>query len=197
MSRGRDSFRRVRPLLRGLSRVLRVFPAGARRAFLTAFRNTPGLVGTGLRYAAVHSLARRCGDNVKVGPYVLLSYLEHCELGSNISINEFCSIGCLGGLVIEDDVAIAHGTTILTTEHDFFQADVPTRDAPTIRKPTRVGAGVWLGAGVKVLAGVTIGHDAVVGAGSVVTRDVPPYAVAAGVPARVLKHRPGAPGGAA
>ncbi|MEL6612423.1 MAG: acyltransferase [Bacteroidota bacterium] len=160
-----------------------------RYGYLVFVRGTPGLLGIGLRYIAVKSLARECGDNVKIGPYVLLSYLEECSFGSNISINEFCSVGCLGGLHIGDDVAIAHGTTILTTEHDFMQTDVPIKDAPTIKMPTVIEAGVWLGTGVKITGGVTVGEHSVVGAGSVVTKSVPAYVVAAGVPAKVLKHR--------
>ena len=64
-----------------------------------------------------------------------------------------------------------------------------TSPGSTVARPTRIGADVWLGAGVTVLGGVTIGDGCVVGAGAVVTRDLPPYAIAVGVPARVTGSR--------
>ncbi|MBN1681622.1 MAG: acyltransferase [Anaerolineae bacterium] len=160
-----------------------------RYGLLALFRGTPGMIGLGIRYVCVRSLARSCGDNVYIGPYSFLTYLEHCDIGDHVSIREFASIGCWGGLRIGNNVSLAAGVVILTTEHDYTQADTPIRDASIVDKQTIIEDDVWIGARVCVTAGVTIGQGAVVGAGSVVTQTVPPYAVTAGVPARIIRQR--------
>jgi galactoside O-acetyltransferase len=74
--------------------------------------------------------------------------------------------------------------------HDFSRIDIPIIQQPSVsRGGIRIEPDVWLGARVTVLDGVTIGRGSVVGAGAVVTRDLPPYSVAAGVPAKVLRTR--------
>jgi acetyltransferase-like isoleucine patch superfamily enzyme len=95
----------------------------------------------------------------------------------------------MGGLIIENDVSIGHGSTILTTEHDYMQTELPMRNAPLIKKPTHIKRDVWIGCHVTVLAGVTIGEGAVIGAGAVVTKSIPDYAIAVGVPAQVKCYR--------
>jgi len=138
------------------------------------------------------SLAKQYGDNVFVSQYALLSFVEYFEIGTNVSIREYCNFGAAGGLIIGDDVSIAHGTSIFTTEHDFQQLDRPMRSAPVIFKRTTIEDDVWIGARSLITAGVTIVHGAVVGGGSVVTEDVPPFAIVAGVPAKVIGSRHGA-----
>ena len=119
-------------------------------------------------------------------PACYLSDLDGLELGSNIKIGEMCFIGAAGGVVIEDDVSLAHATTVLTEEHDYTKAG-PLRETPLVFAEVTIRRGVWIGAGVRITAGTEIGEESVVGAGAVVTRDVPPFSVAAGVPARVLR----------
>ncbi|GIQ80928.1 hypothetical protein KIPB_001808 [Kipferlia bialata] len=71
----------------------------------------------------------------------------------------------------------------------YHPLDAPTRvSGLELSKPVTIGNRVWLGMGAQILPGVTIGDDCVVGAGSVVTRDIPPGCVVAGVPARVIRH---------
>lgn len=192
MKRGRDVFRLVKPVLLALAWVLERLPQPLRYGVLALFRGTPGLIGLGLRYACVRSLARSCGDNVSIGPYTFFSYLRNCDIGSNVTIYALCSVGCRGGLHIGDDVSLSIGTVVLTTEHDYRRADVLMRGAPALLKRTTIEDGAWVGARVTITAGVTIGRGAVVGAGAVVTRSVPPYSIAAGVPARVIGWRAGA-----
>lgn len=86
-----------------------------------------------------------------------------------------------GGIMIEDDVQIAANVQHLSNNHDPYDRQILTC------KPIRICRGVWIGAGATVLPGVTIGKHAIVGAASVVTKDVPDYAVVAGNPARVIK----------
>jgi acetyltransferase-like isoleucine patch superfamily enzyme len=187
--RGRDLFKLVKPLIELAVTILRFLPRGSRYGLLALFRGTPGLIGVGVRYLCVRSLARTCGDNVFVGAYTFLTYLEHCDIGNNVSIREFCDIGALGGLTIGNNVAIASGTVILTTEHDYQQTVSSMRDAPLLLKPTIIEDNVWVGSHVGITAGVSIGQGSVIGIGAVVTRSIPPNSIAVGVPARVIGQR--------
>jgi acetyltransferase-like isoleucine patch superfamily enzyme len=172
--------------------LLSLLPRPVGVLLLGLFRGFPGYPGLALRYVCVRRLAAACGDNVAVHPGVYLSDLDGLSLGSNIKIGEMCFIGAAGGVVIESDVSVAHGSTILTEEHDYRQ-EGPLRDTPLMFAPVTIRRGVWIGAGVKVTAGVEIGEGAAVGAGAVVTHDIPAGTVAAGVPARVLRSRADGP----
>lgn len=104
-----------------------------------------------------------------------------------ITIGNFCSIG--------PEVLIfgqADHPTDLPSTYPFrtllFAPEAGNRDAVT-RGGVAIGSDVWIGARAMILSGVSIGHGAVIGAGAVVTRDVPPYAIAVGNPARVVRHR--------
>ena len=86
-------------------------------------------------------------------------------------------------------VAIARGVYISDHSHGFSHPNIPVRDQPLDRvAPVVIERGAWLGQNVVVMPGVTIGAGTVIGANSVVTRDIPPRVVAAGTPARVLRE---------
>ena len=86
-----------------------------------------------------------------------------------------------GGITIEDEAQLAANIQLITNNHDFY-------DRPILPcKPILICKGAWVGAGATILPGIRIGKHAVVGAASVVTKDVPDYAVAVGNPARVIK----------
>lgn len=143
------------------------------------------------RYICLKSITKSCGYNIKIGHSVYLTYMENCELGSNISINEFCSIGCKGGVKIGDNVSIAHRSTILSTSHNIPNNNSIIKHSGVSLKKTIIGNDVWIGAGVVITAGVTIGNGVVIGANSVVTKDIPDYSIYAGVPAKLIRKRNG------
>jgi len=107
------------------------------------------------------------------------------EIGEGVFINYGCSISANEQVRIGDRCSI--GTHVIIMDNDFHQVDPQRREERPNSAPIVLEENVWLGARVIVLKGVTIGHDSVVGAGSVVTRDIPPRCVAAGVPARVIR----------
>ena len=110
-------------------------------------------------------------------------------LGREVSINARASIdGGAAGIHIGDGTRIATGTTLYAFNHGL-DPDRPLRDQPVTSRGIRVGADVWIGANAGVTDGVTIGDHAVVAMGAIVTRDVPAWAIVAGVPARVVGDR--------
>ncbi len=103
-------------------------------------------------------------------------------VGKGVFINHSAILSASGGIEFEDGVSIAPGVRIATINHDFNQRHtIYTYGKVTIKK------NAWIGMNVTIVPGVTIGEYAVVAAGAVVTKDVPPYAVVGGVPAKVIK----------
>jgi len=89
-----------------------------------------------------------------------------------------------------DDVIMGPNVIIWSVSHEYRRTDIPIRLQPsTPERPPVIGDDVWIGARAIIMPGVAIGSHAVIGAASVVTRDVPEYAVVAGVPSRVIKMR--------
>jgi acetyltransferase-like isoleucine patch superfamily enzyme len=177
----------AKPALLAGGWVLGLLPRGVASVLFTLLRLMPTRLGVAARYVVVRRLAKYCGDCVAVHDGVYLFRLDNAAFGDNVSVHPMCYLDATGGLTIGNDVSIAHGASILTTEHDYTQPGVMIRDAPVTRAAVTIGDDVWIGAGARILAGVTIGAHAVVGAGAVVTRDVAARQVVAGVPARVLK----------
>lgn len=115
--------------------------------------------------------------------------------GGRITIAEDVFIGPYtvlyghGGITIGADSLISMHCRILSSNHTIPNPDSHIRWEADQLLPTQIGKDVWLGAGVTVLGGVTIGNGCVVGAGAVVTKNLPPYAIAMGVPAKVVRMR--------
>ena len=106
-------------------------------------------------------------------------------LGKNSYVNKHTEIRCKKSVSIGDDTAIAGRVIILDTDAHSVYSDGGTSE---MTAPVRIGNHVWIGAGSVILKGVSIGDGAIVAAGSVVNRDVPPRTVAAGVPAGIKKE---------
>ncbi len=130
---------------------------------------------------------RPVAAGVTVFPPFSSDFGKNIVLGDRIFINSGCRFQDQGGITIGDDCLIGHNAVLATLNHDLD----PTRRPDLHPSPIRIGKNVWLGANVTVLPGVTIGDNAVVGAASVVTRDVPENAVVVGSPARVVRTVPG------
>lgn len=104
-------------------------------------------------------------------------------LGKNVFINHACSFLDIGGIAIEDNVLIGPRVNITSENHPLDPSD---RKA-LIPNPVHIKRNAWIGAGATILPGVTVGENAVVAAGAVVSRDVPPNTVVAGIPAKIIK----------
>ncbi|MEO7020963.1 MAG: acyltransferase [Ktedonobacteraceae bacterium] len=109
---------------------------------------------------------------------------QKVSIGNGTVINQGCLLYTTGGLVIGEHVSISAGTWLVTGSHDINDPLFSV-----FYKPIIIGDNVWIGMRATILPGVTIGEGAIIMAGAMVTRDVPPYAIAGGVPAKVVKQR--------
>jgi len=165
-----------------------------------------------LRRACWRALARRFGHGVRIGRGALARHLETFEIGDGVFVGEqvfiqgrfdgTCIIGSyawLGpqsyfdarALVIEESVGWGPGARVLGSEHTGVPIDVPIIQTDLVIEPVRICAGADIGTSAVILPGVTVGTGAVIGAGAVVTRNVEPFAIVAGVPARFVRWRAG------
>ncbi len=136
------------------------------------------------------------GIDVGEGTVVNRGAVLSCK-GGKIAVGAGCNIGQLSILHSESSIVLeehcllaAYCYLVAGGNHDFSRTDMPVILQPSISKGgIRLQHGVWLGADVTVMDGVTVGHDAVVGAKSLVTADIPPLTVAVGTPARVTRSR--------
>lgn len=143
-------------------------------------------LGTGVKLSKFINLyGCQVGDNVKIGAFVEIQ--KNVRVGSNCKISSHSFI--CEGVTIEDDVFIGHGVTFIndvypraTSASGELQTESDWKAIPTLVKH-----GASIGSGATILANVVIGEEAIVGAGSVVTRDVPPHCIVAGNPARLLR----------
>jgi acetyltransferase-like isoleucine patch superfamily enzyme len=158
----------------------------------------------------------RIGEHCKIGPNVqlrpgiangnvgILTIDKDCELcagviikcyggkvkiGPNTFMGEYVVLYGHGGIEIGENTLIAMHTCIVSSNHTIPAQDTLIRSQPDMLLPVNIGNDVWIGAGVKILGGVTIGDGCVIGAGAVVAKDLPPYAIAIGVPAKITGYR--------
>lgn len=110
------------------------------------------------------------------------------KIGTACLISIDCYFDLADEIVIGDHVSVTRQTMLITGKHQVGPAK--RRLGPLVTQPIHIGTGVWLGARCTVLPGVTIGEGAVVGAGAMVTKDVPPNTLVAGVPAKVIRQLP-------
>lgn len=146
------------------------------------------LIGKGSLIHAVNNIQLKNGVHVS----------RYCTLRSgpgDIVVNEMVNIGTYshidghGGVEIGKNTLLARNVEILSGSHIFKDPTIPIRFQGTDLKKTIIGEDVWLGFRATVLPGVTVGDGTVVGAGAVVTKDIPKYSIAVGVPAKVIKKR--------
>ncbi len=134
-------------------------------------------------YAGV--LRELFGERLGEGSYIAAptsgAAFDRIHIGKNVYINSNVLLMARGGITIEDNAMIAANAQIISNNHDPYDLQILTC------KPVVIGESAWIGAGATILPGVRVGKHAVVGALSVVTKDVPDYGVAAGSPAKIVK----------
>jgi acetyltransferase-like isoleucine patch superfamily enzyme len=165
-----------------------------------------------MRRVLWHAIAKQVGDGVQIGSHVGFKHLETFELGDRVFIGSQTYIQgrfdgrCIIGnhvwigpqsyfdardLILEDYVGWGPGAKVLGSTHIGVPIDVPVIQTDLEIKPVKVETGADIGTNAVLLPGVTVGKGSIVGAGAVVTKDVPPFAIVAGVPAQFMRWRDG------
>ena len=120
-------------------------------------------------------------------PGVILCYPTNIVFGKNVFINRNVNITARAPISIGNDVLIGNNVIINSGNHNYSNSNLLIREQGHLTSPINIEDNVWIGANSVVLKGVTIGKGSVIGAGAVVTKDVPPKCVYGGVPARLIK----------
>jgi acetyltransferase-like isoleucine patch superfamily enzyme len=181
-------------------------------ALYSQYRSAEGIFETQLRRMLFRAMCRRCGHGLQVGPDVVVKHPETMEFGDSVFIGAqtmiqgrfdgTCRIGShvwIGPhayfdarhLVLEDYVGWGPGAKVLGSAHTGDPVDAPIITTALVIKPIVIGYGADIGTNATILPGVRVGAQSIIGAGAVVSGDIPEYAVAAGVPARVTRMRKG------
>ena len=159
--------------------------AGAAALDLVAAYNATSARQRPLRRHLLEQLLGAVGEDTEIRPPLYVDYGSNLRIGARSFANFGLVALDVAAITIGDDVQIGPNVQLLTPTHPVEPE--PRRQKWEAAQPITIGDNVWLGGGVIVLPGVTIGADTVVGAGSVVTRDLPAGVVAVGNPARVVR----------
>lgn len=140
-----------------------------------------------LRTSVAEHCFSECGKNVNIEKGADFGTGVGISIGNNSGIGVNCKVR--GPLSIGDNVMMGPDCVVLTHTHNFDRTDVPMIEQGMSVEPVVIGDDVWIGTRVIILPGVKIGNGVIIAAGAVVTKDIPDYAVAGGVPAKVIKYR--------
>jgi len=159
-------------------------------------------VGSGLnlmKYSTINALSYNgveIGNNFTLGKYaiiectgVLRNVGNSLKIGNNVGINHYCFIGVRGDIEIGDNVIFGPRVNIFSENHNYEDLDIPIKNQGVTKGKTTIGSDVWIGANVSIMSGVDIGNGCVIAAGSVVTKNILPYSIVGGVPAKIIKNR--------
>jgi acetyltransferase-like isoleucine patch superfamily enzyme len=192
------------------SHLKRAYSPGELLALFSRYRNEEGPFESQMRRILVRAMCRNAGHSLQTGVGLVLKHPETVEIGDSVFLGSqtmiqgrydgMCRIGdhvWIGpqayidarNLIMEDYVGWGPGAKILGSTHTGDPIDAPIIATDLIIKPVVVGYGADVGTNATVLPGIHIGANSIVGAGAVVTSDVPEYAVVAGVPAKIIRYR--------
>jgi acetyltransferase-like isoleucine patch superfamily enzyme len=153
-------------------------------------------IGSGTEIEAGVVLSSKYGGTITIGKNciirkgaMLLTYGGNIILGNYCGVNIYTILYGHGGLLVGDYVQFAAHCVAIPANHEFSSLDIPIWKQPLSKKGIIIENDVWVGANVSILDGVKIGKGAVIGAGSVITKDILSFTINAGNPSKILKSR--------
>ena len=160
----------------------------AKNLFQDAIRVTMGLnnkyhTPEEIREIMTELTGKKIDDTFRMFPPFYTDFGKNITIGKNVFINSGCHFQDQGGIEIGDGCLIGHNVVLATINHDLY----PENNRINHYAPIKLGKSVWVGSNSTILPGVTVGDWAVIAAGAVVTRDVPPMTIVGGVPAKVIR----------
>lgn len=187
-----------------LSKIHRSIKKILSRYYLRRFRKVGNMDKNSFAEGAIKSVGEQyikigkdfhCGERLKLRAFDCwegITFHPSIKIGDNVSIETDCHISAVNSVEIGDNVLIA--SFVFISDHSHGEATAKDLDFPPLQRklyskgPIKIGRNVWLGEKVTILGGVSIGESAIIGAGSVVTKNIPARCVAAGNPAKVIKQ---------
>lgn len=144
------------------------------------------VVARKFRYIWLKLIVAKCGTNIDVDKFA--RFTPELKIGNNSGIGNYCELN--GPITIGDDVMMGPEVVMYTTRHNDEHTDIAMRyQGFKEQLPIVIGNDVWIGRRVIIMPGVTVGDGVIIGAGAVVTKNIPPYCVVGGVPAKVIRYR--------
>lgn len=140
-----------------------------------------------IRRVICHSLFDYCGKNVNIEQGARFATGFRIRIGSGSGLGVNASVH--GPLCIGENVMMGPDVTILSQTHIIDRVDIPMGQQGMREAEVIIGNDVWIGMRVVIMPGVKVGNGVVIGAGAVVTKDIPDYAIVGGVPAKIIKFR--------
>lgn len=171
------------------------FSAMMRAAIWSAVAKRAGAglsVGSGVGFKHLDTVSIGVGVFIGAQSYLQGRFDGSCEIGDHVWIGPQSYFDARA-LIIEEYVGWGPGAKVLGSVHTALPVEVPIIQTDLEIRPVRIGAWADIGTGAVILPGVTIGQGSIIGAGAVVTGDIPPFSIAAGVPARVIRSRQSRP----
>lgn len=134
-------------------------------------------------------LLKKIGKRVDIMNGVIIMSPQKVEIGHDVLLNEFTRIGGQNGVKIGDFVQLSYNVTLVSQNHAYNDFSRPIKTQGYVGGPIIIEDDVWVGTNAVIMPGVTIGKGAIIGANAVVTKNVKPYTIVGGVPAKYIKHR--------
>lgn len=189
--RGRDKLRRYERFFTTVAKVINVILSKRIQTYIFYKSDKMGgKLGILIRYILLKNLAKKSGFNISIHKSTFILNLENITFGDNVSIHPLCYIDGTGGIEIGTDVSIAHGVTIMSTEHNYDDRILKIKDQGVSNHFTLIKNNVWIGAKATILAGKIIEEGNIVAAGAIVTKNFnKKNVILAGSPARIIKER--------
>lgn len=149
----------------------------------------PGEFGMYFRGYIISKLIKSNAKRLKIPQHVHIYNLKNLSVGNNVRFGKYSQINCIDKVIVGDNVMFGPFVMLTTLNHGFNDLETPMNRQNPSTSPVIIEDDVWIGGHVSILPGVRIGGGSIVGAGSVVTKDVEPYTIVGGVPAKVIKNR--------
>jgi len=142
-----------------------------------------------IRYFFIKRRLKACGNRVIFASGIYMDNPKNISIGNNVRIGAKSALSGQGGITIGNNVSLGREVMIWSANHNYEEPEALPYDGKYIKRPVIIEDNVWIGARSSIIPGVKISEGAVIGLGSVVTKNIPPCAVVAGNPAKIIKYR--------
>ena len=159
------------------------------RKLVLFIRYNPYNYSIKLRNLFYKYLFKSSGNNFNILDSVVINFPENISIGNKVSIHQFCYFDSQDEIIVGSNVSIGNSVKFITSSHKFLDKNDLIKNQGVTTKPIIIEENVWIGCGVTILQGVKISKNSIIGANSLVNKDIPQDSIAAGVPCKVIKER--------